>query len=362
MQSRLIVLFITGLALLTFGCTEDDSPTGRGPALTYTYDDFVHFDTTQYLVSFNASDFGIPIQREPVMSWEVSFGEPFFDVNGNGIYEPEIDSFVIALDNDINQDKDRNNQYTSPTDRWSRGVPFDDINGDDTLVTFPGDPNVDLMPGMPYCDINQNGIRDTGLTHNFAISKWMARSSDPESVYTRYYCSPQRYKFEFISDSGIFYSMEFYNGAGSSVLYESDSGLYVSLGIPGFYGSHGVPLLEPGIIKEESNLEFISPLNFTECRLYRTIEFNASLSIDGKQFTDLILVRYIANSIVYFGENYVFEYYFNRRLGLFASGSGSEISFNVEMPDNIYISRYNYYYEPVIVGDSLLFEMTRYTE
>lgn len=360
MRLGLTVFIIIGLIFLAFGCGKDDSPTGGGADLTYTYDDYVHFDTTQYLLSSWTGWGSTPTGREPVMSWEVSLGEPFHDVNGNGIYEPEIDSFVMALDPDINQDLDRNGQYTSPSDVWQPGVPFDDINGDGTLVAYPGDPNVDLLPGMPYCDINQNGIRDTDLHNMHSITKWFCDHRDTTSDRRVYFCSPQRYWYEFVSDSGIYYRMEFHGGAGvSGAFYESDSGLYVALGLNGYSVSPEFPLLEKGVIEEETNEEFVPQYLYNYGRFYRSIEFNASLVIEGNQFNDLLLVRYIANSHIYMGSNYIFEWYFDRQLGLIAVGGGSEISINTEIPNDLIPSSYSFCYWPITVGDSLLFEMSR---
>ena len=66
---------------------------------------------------------------EPFIDGDSVIGEPFSDLNGNNIYEPGIDGFVIALDPDVNQDLNHNGRYDGPLQPWSPGIPFLDKNG-----------------------------------------------------------------------------------------------------------------------------------------------------------------------------------------------------------------------------------------
>ncbi|MGB5139115.1 MAG: carboxypeptidase regulatory-like domain-containing protein, partial [Candidatus Zixiibacteriota bacterium] len=66
---------------------------------------------------------------EPYTDGDLVLGEPFTDVNLNGVYDAGIDIFTMAVDPAVNQDLNRNSRYDSPTDPWLPGTPFRDLNG-----------------------------------------------------------------------------------------------------------------------------------------------------------------------------------------------------------------------------------------
>lgn len=97
-------------------------------------------------------------REEPYIDGDSSLGEPFIDVNKDGIYEEGIDRFITALDPARNMDLNRNNRYDGPNDPWVPGIPYIDYNGNGVYDA----PNNRYDPGEPYTDINKNGKHDTG--------------------------------------------------------------------------------------------------------------------------------------------------------------------------------------------------------
>lgn len=146
----------------------------------------------------NFSAQGIDLQ-EPFLDGDVNLGEPFKDVDRNGVYEAEepfvdpnnngkwdytdvnnngifdpgepyepwedripngvydevLDIFITSLGPE-NQDLNYNGRYDSPTDVWTPGVPFIDRNKNGTFDK----PNAFWNPGEPYVDLNGNGQWD----------------------------------------------------------------------------------------------------------------------------------------------------------------------------------------------------------
>lgn len=90
-------------------------------------------------------------------------GEPFTDVNGNGIYDPGIDIFVRSPNEAVNQDLNYNGQYDGPLSQWDPKIPYIDRNGNGVY-----DPkNFRYDPGEPFVDRNGNGRYDFGGTSTF---------------------------------------------------------------------------------------------------------------------------------------------------------------------------------------------------
>ncbi len=104
--------------------------------------------------------------EEPYVDGDSSLGEPFVDVNRNGVYDLGVDRFVTALDPSINMDLNRDNFYTGPAaENWEPGIPFIDYNGNGVFDA----PNNRYDPGEPYVDINKNGTHDLGGDNNTAF-------------------------------------------------------------------------------------------------------------------------------------------------------------------------------------------------
>jgi outer membrane receptor protein involved in Fe transport len=96
--------------------------------------------------------------EEPYIDGDQSEGEPFVDINRNGVYDLGVDRFVTALDPSRNMDYNRNNRYDGPDDPWENGIPYIDYNGNG-LFDFP---NNRYDPGEPFIDVNKNGVHDLG--------------------------------------------------------------------------------------------------------------------------------------------------------------------------------------------------------
>ncbi len=93
---------------------------------------------------------------EPYVDGDIVLGEPFTDVNLNGVYDAGIDLFVMAVDPGVNQDLNRNSKYDGPKDPWLPGTPFRDMNGNGLY-----DPKNSVYDaGEPYTDVNGNGSYD----------------------------------------------------------------------------------------------------------------------------------------------------------------------------------------------------------
>ncbi len=101
-------------------------------------------------------------EPEPYEDGDINLGEPFSDVNNNGVYDPGIDGFIMSND-DSNQDLDRSSGYTGPFDQWSPGIPYIDRNGNG--IYDP--PNNRYDPGEKFTDLNGNGQYDFGGSTNF---------------------------------------------------------------------------------------------------------------------------------------------------------------------------------------------------
>ncbi|MEE9442412.1 MAG: TonB-dependent receptor [candidate division Zixibacteria bacterium] len=104
-------------------------------------------------------------RSEPYIDGDSCLGEQFIDINRNGVYDLGIDRFVTALDPEINMDLNRNNRYNGPNDPWEPGIPYIDFN--DNGVYDP--PNNRYDPGEPFVDLNKNGRHDLGGDNNTAF-------------------------------------------------------------------------------------------------------------------------------------------------------------------------------------------------
>lgn len=113
---------------------------------------------------------------EPFTDGDSVIGEPFTDLNGNGVYDDGIDIFIRSADPSINQDINHNGQHDGPENTgigldkngrpknpWTLGIPFLDRNGNGIYDA----PNGVYDIGEPFVDVNGNGIRDDGGTNQF---------------------------------------------------------------------------------------------------------------------------------------------------------------------------------------------------
>jgi outer membrane receptor protein involved in Fe transport len=98
-----------------------------------------------------------------------SHGEPFIDVNQNGVYERGIDIFTMSSDPAVNMDLNRNSQYDGPNAPWTPGIPFDDYNKNGLFDYRNGVYDY----GEPFVDLNHNGKWDaTDGFFDYGHNQW----------------------------------------------------------------------------------------------------------------------------------------------------------------------------------------------
>lgn len=85
---------------------------------------------------------------EPFLDGDVNLGEPFIDMNENGIYDEGIDYF------DSTMDLNENGKYDGPDDPWTPGVPYWDRNNNGEYDP----PNGKYDEGELFSDLDTNGI------------------------------------------------------------------------------------------------------------------------------------------------------------------------------------------------------------
>jgi outer membrane receptor protein involved in Fe transport len=123
----------------------------------------------------------ITSREEPYIDGDSSLGEPFTDINGNGVYDPGVDRFVTALNTPPNQDFNRDNKYTGPGRYyWEPGIPYIDYNGNGVYDA----PNNAYDPGEPFVDINKNGRHDQGGDNNTAFLLYGFEQSGDGNIWT----------------------------------------------------------------------------------------------------------------------------------------------------------------------------------
>ncbi len=86
--------------------------------------------------------------QEPFIDGDINWGEPFLDMNDNGIYDEGIDNF------DSTMDLNENGKYDGPNDPWTPGVPYEDRNNNGEFDY----PNGKYDEGEYFADLDGNGI------------------------------------------------------------------------------------------------------------------------------------------------------------------------------------------------------------
>jgi len=99
---------------------------------------------------------------EPYIDGDSIIGEPFKDVNNNGVYDQGIDIFIRSVGPD-NMDLNHDGRHNGPNDPWDPGIPFVDRNGNGLYDA----PNGVYDTGEPFVDLNGNGVHDAGGNSTF---------------------------------------------------------------------------------------------------------------------------------------------------------------------------------------------------
>jgi len=343
MRSVISFFIIAVAGIMITGCGDDEYGTEPVP-VDYTYANFVHFDPTEYRFVkrdiLNAFD-KIP---EPLVNWEQSLGEPFTDLNGNGIYDPGVDSFTISGDPNTNQDLNHNGVYDSPDDPWTEGIPFDDIDGNGEYRPDPGNHTTGYELGLPYADYNLNSKHDGDIKGGYCLAKW--NTSLWYGTDTAYWMTRETEAvYRFVSDSGLFYDLYMGYNPTMDLLIISDSGLDCRIG--GFT----VHLLNKGAILAEDSIEVVVPYYPDPIIYNRWVTLGEQLTVDGVSFSNLVKIR-VGNY------NYRYDFYFSQDLGLVAYDFQED---KTEPPENwiTYSNNREYYYKRFDSSHSLIFPMTR---
>lgn len=299
----ILISLILIVIVAIIGCSNDST---TGPASNrYTYYNYVHFDTAQFV--FSKYEYPpAPDNRvsEPAVDWENSLGEPYFDLNGNGIYEPDIDSFVTALDPDENQDLNRNNQYDGPDDPWEPGIPFDDLNGNGE---YDGRPDTfSYFPGIPFCDHNSNGIRDTDLHASYGIFCFQCERLESGD----FLCDVETFwndRYKWTSDSGSTYNIYLQDIPITVPMLLSDSGIGLNS------SSLKLHILDKGPIRGLIDEEYTGEFYGQPAIFKKSIQVSQMLIIDNVKYRNLVFARFEHPEIIC-------EFYFSQEHGFLGFG------------------------------------------
>ena len=313
---------LAGLLMgLCLACSDtDDSVSGTGDEQTESsFEDWVLFDSTVFFARSPSSCTG-----ESYYDGESIIGEPFTDVNGNGVYDEGIDIFIRSVDS-TNQDLNDDGKYTGPNDTWEPGIPFDDLNGDDWYNPL----NTRYDVGDLFCDFNGDGVRDDGCDY---IVRWIPVDTTGNSTTWQYEFRDS--VGQFVSDSGVYYAVpgRSYNTWDYTndrplrdPLFEfvhGDTGLDLSYNKPGHRTI--LHLLDTGRVTIGSERIVIPggciDLGNDSISFLRSVSEGEQLEIAGITFTDLLCIRYddawIDNDSMQPCTYEIWEFYFAKDHGI----------------------------------------------
>ncbi len=115
---------------------------------------------------------------EPYVDGDINLGEPYVDINKNGLYDFGEDY----------EDLNYNGKWDGPNDPWSPGVPFIDRNKNGTFDY----PNGTWDPGEFYVDSNKNGKWD-------GVDGFYDRGNERRCYYHNRRATRLQIKFDFTS-------------------------------------------------------------------------------------------------------------------------------------------------------------------
>ncbi|MBD3169051.1 MAG: TonB-dependent receptor [candidate division Zixibacteria bacterium] len=93
----------------------------------------------------------LPDDPEPWQDGDINLGEPFLDMNQNGVYDGnDVDIWTSA------DDLNGNGKYDGPNDDWTPGIPYRDLNKNGEYDA----PDGFYQYGEPFVDENGNGKWD----------------------------------------------------------------------------------------------------------------------------------------------------------------------------------------------------------
>jgi len=133
--------------------------------------DFLNDKNGNGILDFNRRDNIDSRSQEPYIDGDSIIGEPYTEVNGDGIFTQGLDKW-----DRLTQDLNQNGLYDGPTTPfWTPEIPFVDRNGNGLY-----DPeNFQFDQGEMFNDVNGNAVHDAGGSQSFLdplsfddISKW----------------------------------------------------------------------------------------------------------------------------------------------------------------------------------------------
>lgn len=332
--------FILFVMLLVFipGCGDDNNHICECVLPGWTFDEFVHFNTGEYM--YMRSSFPASVPCDVVLNWEESFGEPFTDMNGNGVYDEGTDSFFIDWDSPDNQDLDYDSLYTGtdPAD-WSPGIPFDDIDGNGYLRNPNAPGSNSYSTGVPFADYNMDGQYNGTSGSEYNISKWSKSDSADGTWYNLGTDAKiDNALWRYVSDSGIVYEFPF------RVSHFTENFCLTAGGLTYYDYTYIMDVLDRGTLTEvDTAIEVIDRVNGGTVSAQKYIDIDTCMTIGDTTYTNLVLVRLTVPDFEY-------KFLFSRNMGLLYNA-------------RIYLngpSGYMRFYNRRIPGsDPLIFPMTR---
>lgn len=268
---------------------------------------------------------------EPFLLEEAIIGEPYTDVNGNGVYDNGIDIFRRSSDPSINQDLNYNGKHDGPENMsscaWESAIPFDDLDGNGVCRCRNfANPTPDCAYA-PFVDWNGNGAWDTASQEGTKLVKW----SVEEDLYAwraaLYWQLDSVYHF--VSDSGKEYWFDpVFIGPGIRMTRTNYSWTITQSSIP-------FPIFDTVVIEpiEEDTIRITSG-GCTDCAFLRHIEVGIDLVIGDTSYSDLIHVRF--DSMLAESRHYPdflhwrWDFYFAKEIGLIAFEWRYEVDGRIE--------------------------------
>lgn len=335
MQKNILIILGIFLVLIIFGCTEEFNSSINSQSGDLHYGYFARISSTDYFFSKRIIPTVTGSQiYEPIVNWEQSLGEPFVDINANGVYDDGVDTFD-TLQHDLNG----NLSYDSPDDPWSEGIPFDDIDGNGIFRENTGERITGYEVGLPYADFNNGGTRDIRLDGLYGVFSFNWANYYGARSYA---IKRESAVYQFISDSGMVYDLPFAFESVLGAVVISDTGMFYRR--PPFV----VPLLDSGaVVLAETDFSFYIPHLDTGAVYQRLISYPKSLSVDGTTFNDLLLCQLTH-------EKQRYGFYFSREQGLLA--------YEYSLLTNPHVVEYHtieYYFRKIDGDEPLVFPTSR---
>ena len=349
-RQLVLAVFLIAAVVFLATCKDDSANPNNYELPSYILGDLVHFDTNDYTiverVRPNEAEYA---RKEPFVYYEKSVGEPFYDLDGNGVYNEETDLFILTVsapyedslfincgsfddttclppyevvdDTSLgwdrvyrytyyNQDLNRNGKHDAPDEDWMPGCPFDDWDGNGTF-------DKDLLqqcwyclpyqPGFPYADLNGNGQYDSLLDRTYEYTRWnVTGGQDLNALIRPAMATPSPYRF--MSDSGLAYDLQLYKASSGGLAFHIDSA-----GFWRDYSPRDVLIFSGTAIQPENNIEHVFVCysqDNVEFQI-RDIIFNETLAIDGQTFTGLVRSD-VEYNLVHLGDTtrFVTHYWF----------------------------------------------------